>query len=53
MEKTSPEAKGLALTPAAIVINGLLLVIAGYWFYQVTNVVPEPYLVSEFIKAVF
>ncbi len=49
MEKSSPKVKGPVSAPATVIINGILLAIAGYWFYQVTNVVPEPYLVSKII----
>ncbi|MCJ1244928.1 glucosyltransferase [Trapelia coarctata] len=48
MERVSKKANGLPFMPAAIVINGILLVIAGYWFYKVSNVVPEPYLDEVF-----
>jgi len=51
MEKSFPKVKGPVSTPATVIINGILLAIAGYWFYQVTNVVPEPYLVSKTINA--
>lgn len=52
METSSPKVKGPVSTPGTVIINGILLAVAGYWFYQVTNVVPEPYLVSKIIKVV-
>ena len=48
MERVSQKVKRLPFTPATIAINGILLVVAGYWFYRVANVVPEPYLVRNY-----
>ncbi|MCJ1404774.1 glucosyltransferase [Xylographa trunciseda] len=38
----------LPLTPTALLSSGLLLLIACYWFFEVTTAVPDPYLDEEF-----